>query len=128
MWIVTTSGLWSAVQHRDKPHYIIVRARAREHLKPFEPHAIVCLDEADYRYRVTVRREKFRAIVNAEIDAIRYPNFKNEVARRAHPHNQAAILFLDFLSDVWRAGYRMQQLIERAKGRRRVGETREIGS
>ncbi len=61
MWIFSTQGFYSAVEHREDPERIIVRCRTREDLEalreqipglePFEDPA------ADYRWRAIVSRQ-----------------------------------------------------------------------
>ena len=86
MWIFTTQGFYSVVQHVDRPEQVIVRCRTREDLEalgeqipslePFEDAG------ADYRYRAVVDRSDWVAALSALAEQLDYPNFKNEVANR----------------------------------------------
>ena len=83
MWIFTETGFVSAVQHRETPEYLVVRARDKQSLQvladlceveiKFTPHA-------DYPYRVIVTKNDFTSWMNDNIDFLGYSNFKNQVA------------------------------------------------
>jgi hypothetical protein len=87
MWLMTTRGFYSAVQHRDDPDRILVRARCRRDLDaiadlvPGEP---VLLEHADYAWRVETDRATWRAAVAVLAAEIDYPNFKSAVTDHAH--------------------------------------------
>ena len=94
MWIFTAAGFISAVQHRDDHNLVMIRARKREHLEAFcesdpEPPKILETPDADYRYRTTMKRHWFSAMLVAHADCLDYDNYKNaitdpELARCAH--------------------------------------------
>lgn len=99
MWLITTQGFLSVVQNADAkaPHEaLLVRGRVREDLDHFadfvarhgERSGVVETPEADYGYRLTTARAVFAAYLADQVDALTYPNFKNEVAKtdpdRAH--------------------------------------------
>jgi len=106
MWIFTSRGFVSAVQHRDDPDCIIVRARTRAHLEAFlGPHLVpanrITEDmEADYRWRATVTRRTFELCLSAEASAIDYPNFKDSITERA---------YVDAAHEVWSVMWGMQK-------------------
>ena len=80
MWICLNSAFISAVQHRDKPGHLMVRARMWEHLDVvFPEEEIIETPTADYRWRVVVTKNAFKKAVNHSIDSIDYDNFKNSV-------------------------------------------------
>ena len=59
MWIFTTAGFLSIVQHMDIPTHFQVKARAPEPLEHFWPeHDIEVIDWADYRYRISISKEE----------------------------------------------------------------------
>ena len=61
MWICLNDAFISAVQHRDKPNHLMVRARRREHLAAVFPEAeIIETPTADYRWRVVVTKNAFK--------------------------------------------------------------------
>ena len=94
MWIFTTQGFYSAVQHRDDPEKVIVRGRTPEDiealkaqiptLEPFEDPS------ADYRYRAVVDKTEWVKAVEVLAGSIDYPNFKSAVAR-LHGHQRAQV-------------------------------------
>lgn len=104
MWIFTTGGFVSAVEHRDDARSLLVRARDRGSLDPVVAAcggAIESTPDADYPYRVTVTRDRFAEFLVNEVHNIDYPNFK-EAAMRDQPE------WSMFLHSVWGAGARYQ--------------------
>jgi hypothetical protein len=74
-------GLVSAVAHRDKLNLLLVRANEAEYLRAIFPTEadIYQMANADYKYRVTVSRDEFKAIMLQQHDGITYDNFKNSI-------------------------------------------------
>lgn len=99
MWIITTRGFLSVVQNL-KPtgpdDAILIRGRVRADLEQFadfaarhgDRPAVASTPDADYAYRLTASRGIFAAYLAEQVDALNYPNFKDEVAKespkRAH--------------------------------------------
>ncbi len=84
MWTMTQAGFVSAVQHRDEPSQLMVRARDAQSLISLAAEAGVSIHKtphADYPYRVTVTKQQFACWMTTAVDAIDYPNFKGKVAR-----------------------------------------------
>ena len=82
MWLMTTRGFYSAVQHRDDPDRILVRARCRRDLDAISdlvPGEPVLLEHADYAWRVETDRATWRAAVAVLAAEIDYPNFKGAI-------------------------------------------------
>lgn len=80
MWIFLNTGFISVVQDRNNSERVIVRSRRPEVLvRLFPKEKILINREADYRYRVFVRRAQLGAAVCREIIGIDYPNFKDSV-------------------------------------------------
>lgn len=100
MWIFTSDGFISAVQHRDHPQVLIVRARRREHLEAVLPgFSIEQTDNADYRYRTQIEKHSFaHRLAEITLD-INYDNFKNSI-----PDDQ----YHDACSGVWSVMHRLQ--------------------
>jgi hypothetical protein len=87
MWLMTTRGFYSVVQHRDDADRLIVRARCRadiEALGDLVTGVPVELHSADYAWRVEVTREEWRSAVQVLVGEIAYPNFKDAVHDAAH--------------------------------------------
>jgi len=83
MWIFTETGFVSAVQHRDAPEYLVVRARDKQSLSVLADLCDVEIKftpNADYPYRVIVTKGDFTSWMNDNIDFLGYSNFKNQVA------------------------------------------------
>ncbi len=81
MWIFTETGFVSAVQHRDNPEYLMVRARDRESLEALATMLsieIKSTPDADYPYRLVASKEDVKSWMNDSIDFLGYSNFKNQ--------------------------------------------------
>ena len=107
MWLITTRGFYSVVEHRSDPERLIVRARRREDLEALAeliPDLEIFSDRrADYRWRAVVSRSEWvvaLALLAGEID---YPNFKNAVAKRQGEERARCY------SEIWRILYALQQ-------------------
>ena len=80
MWVFTNIGFISAVKHRNKPGKLMVRARAKHHLRQLFPqHKIRTTPDGDYRYRVTVSRKCFKDMLREVVDSLEYDNFKGSI-------------------------------------------------
>jgi len=90
MWLITTTGFYSVVQ---KPwdratDTLTVRARARADLDALREAGLPELGEikddpkADYRFRAQAPRAAVARVVEAQVKAIDYDNFKSAVAKR----------------------------------------------
>jgi hypothetical protein len=107
MWLMTTSGFYSVVEHRRDPERLVVRARAREDIEALrewipglEPSSDA---DADYRWRAVVSRAEWvvaLAQIGSEID---YPNFKAAVAQRQGAERAT------FYTEVWQVLRRIQR-------------------
>lgn len=87
MWIFTDTGFFSVVAHREKPGYLLVRARARADLEALAKRLtkaprIAERPDADYRYRMLVPAEAFATVMADAVRSIDYDNFKDAVAER----------------------------------------------
>ena len=87
MWLMTTRGFYSVVEHRDDADRLLVRARcqadiaALANLVSGEP---VRLEDADYAWRVEVTRDEWQAAMQVLVGEITYPNFKSAVGDPEH--------------------------------------------
>lgn len=90
MWVMTTGGFVSAVQEKDDPSLVSVRARDRESLQTvvdsvemvsgLSGPVIRTGEGTDYPYRITVSKEAFAQWLAFEVNEyITYPNFKDAV-------------------------------------------------
>ena len=79
MWIFTKYGFLSIVQHNAMPEFFQVKARIIDPLEQLWPeHEIEIIDWADYRFRITIEKEKAFDILSKEIQNVNYTSFKNE--------------------------------------------------
>ena len=104
MWLFTKNSFVSAVQHRQQPHNVLVRAREKSHLARLFPEIPIQEDtEADYRYRLVVPKKEFAKIVSDYImQSLDYDNFK-----AAQDVDDPA--WTRFLHAVWTEGLRLQR-------------------
>lgn len=80
MWIAMNDAFVSAVEDRNDPTRLVVRARNPEHLRRLFPsHDVVTTPSADYIARVFVSRDEFARLVADRIGKISYDNFKMSV-------------------------------------------------
>ena len=100
MWIATQDGYFSAVQHRDKPDTHMVRARDSKDLQHirdwgYDTGRIIAMTNADYPYRIIIKKDEWaRYLVNATT-AIDYVNFKSRIHEVDRPRG-------DIYLKVWR--------------------------
>lgn len=84
MWVFTSCGFFSAVQHEDDPDLIHVRARFQGdlermlHLLGIEERVLET-PHNDYRFRVNLSRETWTHFLAREAAGIDYTNFKARV-------------------------------------------------
>ena len=80
MWLFTSKGFISVVQHLDDKDCLLVRARVREHLQALFPQQEVSeTPDTDYRYRSIVNKKLVAGVVAEAVCAIDYGNFKDSV-------------------------------------------------
>ncbi len=97
MWIASTNGFISIVQHWDKPDTLLVRARVRKDLLSiFSKRRIIEIPEADYRFRVLVSKNEFAELMFNQIKKIDYPNFKDRIVQ-SDSHKEK----LDVYYQIW---------------------------
>lgn len=78
MWIFLNDAFISAVQHRDDPNMLVVRARFDQDLRRVFPNAdINYSDDTDYPCRVFVTKDQFIEVMTSRMQNINYPNFKD---------------------------------------------------
>ena len=98
MWLALSNGWLSIVAHRDKPHYLLVRARNQNHIESYFPDAdIYTITDADYPYRADIHRDVVADVMTEYVYDIQYDNYKNSV-------NEEELH--DALISVWQTMYR----------------------
>lgn len=109
MWFCFNNAFVSAVEHRDNPNLLMVRARRSKDLENLFPgKEIIVGGSTDYNYRVIVSKDEFSKLVAERVNNINYDNFKNSVK-----DEDLKILYHSF----WYLHYRMQDDLERKKGK-----------
>ena len=105
MWLMTTRGFYSVVEHRDDADRLLVRARTREDIEALAglvAAAPVWLESADYAWRVETTRTEWQAAMQVLVGEITYPNFKSAVHDHAHH---------DAYMDVWSVMYKLNDTV-----------------
>ena len=78
MWIFTTRGFLSIVQHMDLPGHFQVKARVSTPIEELWPdYEIEVIDWADYRFRITISKDEVIPVLVKEIESVLYTSFKN---------------------------------------------------
>jgi len=109
MWIASTDGFVSIVQHRDLSDTLIVRARVKKDLLGlFAEERIVETPKADYRFRVLVPKREMAEMLASKIMDISYPNFKNEIAEVELQRDKLSA-YHDIWSVMWNYGKQVKQ-------------------
>ena len=109
MWLFTTSGFLSIVQHKDLPGFFQVKSRSADPLEALWPdQEIEVIDWADYRFRITVRKERVIPVITATLESLDYTSFKNECSDHEEYHRA--------LTRIWGTMFQFQDLLERRSG------------
>lgn len=102
---MTTTGFTSAVEHRDDPSLLMVRARDEVSLTNlandlgYEPHEVFTSFPSDYPFRMSVSKIEYAQWTYDQVISIDYDNFKWRAAQKRGGR------YVDFLHKVWRAGH-----------------------
>lgn len=112
MWLFTETGFVSVVANSEKKDEMMVRARDKKSLQPFNDEygvKILSWKNTDYPFRVLITREQFVDWLVQSGKDLTYSNYKSHVAKtRGHD-------FAHPLHDVWAT---MLQLEDLGKPRR----------
>lgn len=88
MWVFTTKGFFSVVEHKNDPNLVVIRARVRKDVDSikmlFEELGLKASDileslDSDYRYRIFANRIDWASLMTKLISDMDYTNFKNAV-------------------------------------------------
>jgi len=80
MWFFFSDGFVSVVANMERKGELLVRSRRPEILSNLFPwREILTTTHSDYRYRCSVLKEEWAAIVADRIARIDYSNFKNSI-------------------------------------------------
>lgn len=86
MWLSTTVGFFSIVQHRDAQDQYLVRARVENDLHNLKKLAVLSGEVlitpmADYPCRVYITQTELLRIMTTLVTVLDYPNFKNRIGQ-----------------------------------------------
>ena len=110
MWVYTTSGFLAIVQHKDRPGFFQVKSRSAAPLESLWPdQEIEVIDWADYRFRITIRKEQVMPVITGALESLDYTSFKNECSEDEDYHRA--------LTRIWVIMHQFQDLLERQSGR-----------
>lgn len=120
MWIFTKDGFISVVQHESDPALVRVRARKREHLERWFPHAdIIEMDaEADYRWHADVERLDLVVVLTDAVFDLDYTSHVKEAIAGDDDDFYKALL------DTWFALHELQREPEPEPPLRPIGKRR----
>ena len=105
MWIFTSKGFLSVVQHNSIEDHFQVKSRVPEPLSELWPdHDIQVIDWADYRYRIDIRKEDAVPVIMGLLESVDYTNFKHECSE-SHEYHRA-------LGGVWSTMFHFQGRME----------------
>jgi len=128
MWVFTTDGFYSTVQHKDDPSLVMVRARKEEDLGNLRralapthlPLSIQHTPKGDYAYRMVMPRQMWARYLLTAVMELDYGNFKTAVALRQ------GLDRADTYHDVWSVMWGFQEssrdvVPDDTRGREAVG-------
>ena len=106
MWIFTDKGFLSIVQHKDFPDFFQVKSRTRSPLEMLWPeHDVEVIDWADYRFRISIRKDMVTPVLVGLLEEVLYTSFKNEC------HDDLEYYYA--LCRIWTTMYNFQAKMER---------------
>lgn len=120
MWVFLNNAFVSIVQHRDDADLVLVRGRLDGDVQRFmgehmpEGVTVERTPRADYLFRAVVPRSAVNAAMQASVNRIDYPNFKNSVADHTRH---------DAYTACWSAMYRLQLSQDVVQRSRKIGQS-----
>lgn len=110
MWLQTTDGFFSVVEHRDNDELVLIRARTREDLENLTRYDAEGFDDehiiedlaADYQWRLIAPRAAWLEVLTKLTNEIDYDNFKDAVKKKQGP--ERASLYMS----IWTVLRRLQ--------------------
>lgn len=131
MWLITTDGFYSAVQHNTDPNILVVRSRTYadaftlacflDDQGKSEDAKVIYYETSDYPWRVFVPRETWVGFCALAAHHIDYGNFKDAVAKR-QGYERASVY-----SSVWATLLRLQHTDPALKGTSHMPMPAEYG-
>ena len=106
MWIFTKYGFVSVVQHNSIDGYFQVKSRVIDPLEILWPeHNVEVIDWADYRFRITLKKELVNSVLLKQIQGVQYTSFKDECRKDIDYHDE--------LVKIWSIMHNYQMNMER---------------
>lgn len=111
MWLQTTDGFFSVVEHRDNDELVLIRARTREDLENLTRYDAEGFDDehiiedlaADYQWRLIAPRAAWLEVLTKLTNEIDYDNFKDAVKKKQGP--ERASLYMSIWTILRRLQY-----------------------
>ena len=105
MWVYTKHGFLAIVQHNSMDDHFQVKSRIIDPLEILWPdEEIEIIDWADYRFRITITKEKAIQVVTKQLSNVDYTSFKDECKNDEE--------YYYTLTKVWSIMYNYQQRME----------------
>ena len=105
MWMFTTRGFLSIVQHNAMPDHFQVKSRVPGPLESLWPdHEVEVIDGADYRYRITIEKLEVLPVLLKVIASVDYTSFKDACSHDSKYHTA--------LTRIWNIMYSYQMEME----------------
>ena len=105
MWLFTTSGFLSVVQHNSMPERFQIKSRTADALRELWPdYEIEIIDWADYRFRITIEKSKALPVLFGVMCSVDYTSFKGAFQPSSRYHMM--------LTKVWNIMYSYQSEME----------------
>ena len=105
MWVYTKHGFLAIVQHNSMDDHFQVKSRIIDPLEILWPgEEIEIIDWADYRFRITITKEKAIQVVTDQLSNVDYTSFKDECKYDEE--------YYYTLTKVWSIMYNYQQRME----------------
>ena len=87
MWMFTTHGFLSVVQHNALPDHFQIQSRVRDPLSELWPdHEIEVIDWADYRFRITIEKSDALSVLIKVMESVDYTSFKGACGHASRYH------------------------------------------
>ena len=105
MWLFTTHGFLSVVQHNSMPEHFQIKSRTAHALRELWPdYEIEIIDWADYRFRITIEKSVALPVLLEVMGSVDYTSFKGACGQDSRYHLT--------LSKVWNIMYSYQSEME----------------
>jgi|TARA_B100001105_G_scaffold234419_1_gene208978 hypothetical protein len=105
MWIFTTYGFLSVVQHNALLDHFQIKSRVRDPLSELWPdHEIEVIDWADYRFRITIEKSEALPTLIEVMGSVDYTSFKDACGCDSKYHLA--------LTKIWNIMYSFQREME----------------